>query len=68
MDLLSTLRTRSQLTPAEDSILMTLPERWLSVFFPPRIKPILKDELNTVNNYQRRLARGTRAPVLRSVA
>jgi hypothetical protein len=61
----SVLRTRQFLTSAEVSILMNPAERWLSILFPPRNAPINKDDLQTVVCYQRRLARGSQAKILR---
>jgi len=65
VDILSVLRTRHFLTSAEVSSLMNPAERWLSILFPERIAPILKDDLQTVVCYQRRLARGSKAKILR---
>jgi len=64
MDYFSVLRTRNYLTPAEDSILLNLPERWLSLLFPPKTQAIDWEELETVNSYQKRLARGSKARIV----
>jgi hypothetical protein len=63
MDPLSTLRIKQEITAAESSILMNPIERWLSIFFPPRVRPVLKDDLPTVISYQRRLERGSKARI-----